>query len=599
MKVDENQTTGSIYNFGEYNTESKVLSKAEKEKIKYWTDDKFRARKTNTLKENTGRMKEYVPKNYVFRKYQDDEEYRNALIESGIYKYQEDKGYRDALIQSGIEKYLEDPEYREKLKQASIVKYKEDENHKEHVKQASIKKYADDDAHRIKIKQQTSVQICKKEYYDNSIFDLVTTDKYQHKCTDDCKTNCAFEGTCRTSLWICYTCHRKMLKGKIPADSFSNSLLLENVPVELKQLNSIEQQLIAQNIPFMKIMALPKGGQKGVHGPVVCVPSDLKKVTSILPRSENESLLLKVKLKRKLSYKGYDKYQFVRPNHLEQALLYLKDQNIWYKDVAINNEWINPIPELNDDQVVNDESESDDTELLDTCLQPADIGQEALDLCFDQVFNIAPAENTSPLSVLQESGIEAKTFPVHFPTGKNTFDEIRDEKLTIGRYFNLRLMSVENRFARDTSYIFFSQYLTELNSVISNVQISLRKECPFSKEGNKITGEMLCNKETLKESVFKKDEAIKYLKPIRGTPPYWQSSQKDIFAMIRQLGVPTFFCSFSSADFRWSEIVNTILKQQGDMRNTENMTWDEKCKVLCSNPVTAARMFNHRFQYHF
>ncbi|VDI18247.1 Hypothetical predicted protein [Mytilus galloprovincialis] len=214
-----------------------------------------------------------------------------------------------------------------------------------------------------------------------------------------------------------------MLKGKIPADSFSNSLLLEDVPVELKQLNSIEQQLIAQNIPFMKIMALPKGGQKGVHGPVVCVPSDLK-----------------------------------------------KDQNIWYKDVAINNEWINPIPELNDDQVVNDESESDDTELvrenkkeeektkttssttgnereiesepvsyiddrlrgvqLDTCLQPADIGQEALDLCFDQVFNIAPAENNSPLSVLQESGIEAKTFPVHFPTGKNTFDEIRDEKLT-------------------------------------------------------------------------------------------------------------------------------------------------------------------------
>ncbi|XP_063436532.1 uncharacterized protein LOC134717961 [Mytilus trossulus] len=155
-------------------------------------------------------------------------------------------------------------------------------------------------------------------------------------------------------------------------------------------------------------------------------------------------------------------------------------------------------------------------------------------------------------------------------------------------------MSVENRFARDTNYIFFSQYLTELNSVISNVQISLRKQCPFSKEGKKVTREMLCNKETLKE-LFKKDEAIKYLKPIRGTPPYWQSSQKDIFAMIRQLGVPTFFCSFSSADFRWSEIVNTILKQQGDMRNCENMTWDEKCKVLCSNPVTTVRMFDQRF----
>ncbi|VDI44625.1 Hypothetical predicted protein [Mytilus galloprovincialis] len=524
MKIDENQKVDFLND-----TESKIL-KNEKERIRYMTDDKFRARKIDNSKrkyqENEGirskkicsGIKKYE-ENETYRenliqagiqKYKEDETYRENLIQAGIQKYEEDEDYRNILIQAGIEKYKDDNEYREKLKQASIHKYKAnekhkehviqesihkyktdekhkehvkqesihkyktDENHKEHVKQESIYKYKTDEKHKEHVKQESihKVQICKKENYDNSIFDLVTTDKYQHKCTDDCKTNCAFEGTCRTSLWICYTCHRKMLKGKIPADSFSNSLLLEDVPVELKQLNSIEQQLIAQNIPFMKIMALPKGGQKGVHGPVVCVPSDLKKVTSILPRSENESLLLKVKLKRKLSYKGYDKYQFVRPNHLEQALLYLKDQNIWYKDVAINKEWMNPIPELNDDQENKKEEEKTKTTSsttgnekeiesepvsyiddrlrgvqLDTCLQPADIGQEALDLCFDQVFNIAPAENNSPLSVLQESGIEAKTFPVHFPTGKNTFDEIRDEKLTIGRYFNLRLMSVENRFA--------------------------------------------------------------------------------------------------------------------------------------------------------
>ncbi|VDI19187.1 Hypothetical predicted protein [Mytilus galloprovincialis] len=612
-------------------------------------------------------------------KYKTDEVYREKLIQTGVSKYKTDEVYREKLIQTGVSKYKIDEVYREKLIQTGVSKYKTDEVYREKLKLESKHRYENDNTHKLNIIKQTAtrrekskeenkqinevirkfkeevekgpecvcacclrlffekqVLNCKIDSYDDSLKELCITDRYQHKCTDDCEKPCGFEGTSRTSLWICYTCHRKILRGKIPADSFSNGLLLEDVPVELKQLNSIEQQLIAQNIPFMKIMALPKGGQKGVHGPVVCVPSDLKKVTSILPRSEDESLLLKVKLKRKLKYKEYDKYQFVRPNHLEQALLYLKDKNMWYKDVAINNQWINPIPGSNDDQDMNEKSDSDDTELvenskkekdviekiikssttsneredeseqdsyiddrlrgvqLDTCLQPADIGQEALDLCFDQVFNVAPAENNSPLSVLQEQGIEAKTFPVHFPSGKNTFDEDRDDKLTIAQYSKLRLMSVENRFARDTSYIFFSQYLTELNSVISNVQISLRKECPFSKEGKKVTGEMLCNKETLKE-LFKKDEAIKYLKPIRGTPPYWQSSQKDIFAMIRQLGVPTFFCSFSSADFRWSEIVDTILKQQGDMRNSENMTWDEKCKVLSSNPVTAARMFDHRY----
>lgn len=36
------------------------------------------------------------------------------------------------------------------------------------------------------------------------------------------------------------------------------------------------------------------------------------------------------------------------------------------------------------------------------------------------------------------------------------------------------------------------------------------------------------------------DEGYKFLRPIRGTPPFWQSAQRDLFAMIRQLGKPTF-----------------------------------------------------------
>ncbi|VDI52854.1 Hypothetical predicted protein [Mytilus galloprovincialis] len=205
MKVDENQTTGLIYNLGNCNTESKGLSKAEKEKIKYWADDKFRARKTNTLKrkywENEGirskklcvGIKKYK-ENETYRenliqagiqKYHDDEEYRDALIESGIYKYQEDKGYKDALIESGIEKYKEDkvyrdaliqsgiqkyhhdPEYREKLKQASIEKYKSDVKHKEHVKQTSIHKYKTDENHKEYAKQASKQKYKEDESHKN------------------------------------------------------------------------------------------------------------------------------------------------------------------------------------------------------------------------------------------------------------------------------------------------------------------------------------------------------------------------------------------------------------------------------------------------
>lgn len=462
---------------------------------------------------------------------------------------------------------------------------------------------------------ENQVLVCNRNAYENSLFETCITDKYSHKCYKQCRLkNCIDTESSRKNLWICYTCHRKLLKGKMPAECFSNGLQLDDVPPVLDCLNALEQHLVSLNIPFMKILGLPKGGQKGVHGPVVCVPSNIQKVTSTLPRTDDESLLLRVKLKRKLSYKGYEEYQFVNRKHLDEALLFLKKNNVWYSDITLTENWQNPIPQEDEpcDDILVDKDKSENFEFnensdqeqqsyldeklqgiqLDNCLQPSDIGQEVLDLCFDQVFEISPAEGNTPVSVLQEEGIEAKTFPVHFPTGKSTYSENRTEQLSLGRYFNMRLMSVENRFAKDTSYIFFCQYLIELSRVISNVQISLSKETNANKE--KITGKMICNKDVLKD-LFKKDEAIKFLKPIRGTPPFWQAAQKDIFAMIRQLGIPQFCCSFSSADFRWTEIVESIMKQQFDTRNVEDLTWNEKCQILRSNPVTVARMFDHRF----
>lgn len=111
-------------------------------------------------------------------------------------------------------------------------------------------------------------------------------------------------------------------------------------------------------------------------------------------------------------------------------------------------------------------------------------------------------------------------------------------------------MNVDPRYANDTDFIFFSQYLTELQQVVSNVSKALRKTPEKGFDGNKLTLKSLKNKESLQE-IFKTDDGYKFLKPIRGTHPYWQTTQKDLFAMIRQLGLPTWFCSFSAAEMKW------------------------------------------------
>ncbi|XP_038063129.1 uncharacterized protein LOC119733831 [Patiria miniata] len=403
----------------------------------------------------------------------------------------------------------------------------------------------------------------------------------------------------------------KLCQKKIPAEAWMNNLELVDIPEELRCLNILEEHLISINIPFMKMLALPRGGQNGVHGPVVCVPSNITKTLTALPRCNSSNELIRVKLKRKLTYKGYYQYQLVSKDNVENALHYLKANNIWYKDIVVNKEWQNPL--LDDDhkleeqdsttgQCSDEESGGSDDETddrlcgipLDTCLQPVDIGQEVLDQHFDDVLNVAPCEGNNPVRVLMEEGNEAKCFPALFPSGTPIFNDDRPVRITLSRYFLNRLMNADNRFAKNIQYIFYAQYLSEVQNVMSKVSIAMRQSSGRNSNIGKLGAGMIKDKDQLNE-ILQSDSGYKFLKPIRGTPPYWQSAQRDVMAMIRQLGIPTWFCSFSSADMRWPEVINTLLRQQGDSRTIEDLDWNEKCLILRSNPVTVARMFDRRF----
>nr|XP_022300726.1 uncharacterized protein LOC111108932 [Crassostrea virginica] len=266
-------------------------------------------------------------------------------------------------------------------------------------------------------------------------------------------------------------------------------------------------------------------------------------------------------------------------------------QRTWEKDYdqSVFNQ-----PDEENEEMIEKQHDAIPEVVTDTCLQPVDIAQEVLDHYFDDVYNIAPGEGQNPIRMLQEEGNEAKTFPHLFPSGNFSRNESREVKISLSRYFNNRLMNADNRFAKDTNYIFFCQYLSELKQVIDKTQISIRKSLSNLDGKKPVTAEMLQNREVL-SNLLKNDEAMRFMQPIRGTPAYWSVTQKDLFAMLRQLGIPTWFCSFSAAEFRWNEIVGTILHQRNDDRKPTELDWSDKSEILRSNPVTVARMFEHRF----
>ena len=45
--------------------------------------------------------------------------------------------------------------------------------------------------------------------------------------------------------WICKTCHNALKHGVLPAQAKSNSLDLDNIPLELSNLNPLEVRLIS------------------------------------------------------------------------------------------------------------------------------------------------------------------------------------------------------------------------------------------------------------------------------------------------------------------------------------------------------------------
>ena len=233
----------------------------------------------------------------------------------------------------------------------------------------------------------------------------------------------------------------------------------------------------------------------------------------------------------------------------------------------------------------HDHNNNGDYTPLDTSLQPSDLSQYYGDQNANSILCIAPAEGNVPIEVISN---EAAAFPYHFPDGNNTFITSRPVKLTLKKYFNSRLFSSDARFASDSQYIFFAQYTAELQQIFSSISIAMRKR------GNSfnITAPTLLNSEKMK-TMLKKDECYRFLQGIRGSPPYWERTTRDLFAMLKQLGMPTFFVSFSAADRRWPEIIEAICKQQG--RDVpEDLNWTEYYNIINSNIVTATRMWDKR-----
>ena len=183
---------------------------------------------------------------------------------------------------------------------------------------------------------------CHRMMYNKSVVEF-NREKYS-KTSDDILSKVFSSEHKRVSpngkMYVCKTCHSALSRGNMPILPKANGLELSKIPPELSFLNEIEARLISLRVPFMKMVALPCGKQRSIHGPVDNVPTKIDNVCTVLPRLPSQSELIPLKFKRKLVYKGHYMYGYVTPEKLLNALKWLKANNPLYAKILINNDWM-------------------------------------------------------------------------------------------------------------------------------------------------------------------------------------------------------------------------------------------------------------------
>ena len=104
--------------------------------------------------------------------------------------------------------------------------------------------------------------------------------------------------------------------------------------------------------------------------------------------------------------------------------------------------------------------------------------------------------------------------------------------------------------------------------------------------------------DTTKEFLMRNNSAFNVLKAIRGTAPYFEAAKKKLMAFIRQKGPPTLFCTFSSAEFDWNELILKIyeskMRQKYSIEFIKKQSSAWKNKVISENVVQSTLHFAKR-----
>ena len=162
---------------------------------------------------------------------------------------------------------------------------------------------------------------------------------------------------------------------------------------------------------------------------------------------------------------------------------------------------------------------------------------------------VAPGEGNRPIGILMDHNAEELSFPSLF-CGAKMADE--DDKTSYMQLCRWHLRHKDRRFAMSTSNIFFKYKKTQAKKVLI-ATVGVRK----GKRQQTLTAGQVRSSEDVAK-LINADAGYCCLRQLQSSPDYKKQMKMDLFAMIWQLGLPTWFVTFTSNDMGWDELIHTL-----------------------------------------
>ena len=504
---------------------------------------------------------------------------------------------------------------------------------------------------------------CKRRLFENSVTKI--TDGLRTKINEKRKglykicirrevpVKFMVNGKEETEHYICGTCKDTLLTGKIPSMAEINGL--ELVPIDENcYLTEFENNLIALNLIFQYIFFLKKSRWAATKKQMISVPIAEKAMLETiehLPRLPKEAGLVSVQIKKKKEYRSCHKKEFIDPEKLIKALIYLqKSGHPYYQFLTENihsykkrceeqdqegHELLFGLdhPEETDesrankceDELFHDIEEDDmmkDTRKKfqfdhnrNTCMThnfpEAAVDESGKKKMPENEFSFAPGEGSYPTNILTEKDWDIKSWPILHPDGRFGIHYKRKTRLTEQQYFGQRIINQDMRFAKSPGYIFAAAAFIEKKQLMSKANISfMRGRKSLNNEG---------------KAQYDLDDAFTTFDGVKNTPKYWQRVKYDMIAKLENIGPFHFFFTLSCGDTRYNENFSTFLTQNdytinyifnGDTFQIETFVEALKGRkikkkleiflqedvneslheMIRSNVLTATRTFQHRVE---